>query len=208
MWTNIRNIDIGTNVIKPTGCLSKIYQEGCLGSASAILCNPTKDTLHATFIDSEKKKIIFIPPYHNDTNMINLSSQLDLLGIKNFCGKYSGPLDLMQYKAVVHIPYAWSNLALFEAFHLGIVYFIPSPSFLNKISQGKNFFWSPPFISSAFHLSEWYCHEYNDLFIYFNSWDDLKLKINQTNFGEWKKKLIAHSKIHTEQTLNSWKKIL
>ena len=46
--------------------------------------------------------------------MMNLKNQIEMLGFKAYTGKYDGPCDLTNYKAVVHIPYAWSNLAFFE----------------------------------------------------------------------------------------------
>ena len=103
---HIRNIDIGGKVITPTGGISQTYNNFL-----------EKPNLNNT---------LFVPPYHNDTKMMNLKQQLENIGLKAYTGKYNGPLDLTNYKAVVHIPYAWSNLAFFEMFQLGIVYFIPS----------------------------------------------------------------------------------
>ena len=111
------------------------------------------------------------------------------------------------YKAVVHIPYAWSNLAFFEMFQLPIVYFIPSIVFLRKIVQGKNFFWSPPFIDKVLTISEWYSPKYKDLLIYFNSWEDLKIKITTLNYMDHKLKLKIFGELHKKKTLNQWNKI-
>lgn len=185
---HIKNIDIGNTVITPTGGISEIYN------------NFIKKT--------ELNDTLFAPPYHNDTIMMNLKNKLEELGFKAYSGKYNGPYDLTNYKAVVHIPYAWSNLAFFEMFQLGIIYFIPSISFLSKIVQGKNFFWSPPFVSKLLTLSEWYDDKHKDLLIYFDSWEDLKHKINNINYEEHQLKLKEWGKVHIEKTLKQWITIL
>lgn len=185
---NCRGVDIGNKVITPCGNISNIYNN---------------------FIEKpELNNLIFVPPYHNDTIMMNLSNELNKIGLKNYTGKYDGPLDLKNYKAVVHIPYAWSNLAFFEAFHLGIVYFIPSISFFNELRAGKNFFWSPPFVPNLIQVSEWYNPEYNDLLIKFDSWDDLKHKIDTLNYNEHKLMLKEFGKKYEEKILNLWKEII
>jgi len=184
----IRNIDIGNTVITPTGGISKTYNNFI-----------KKDELN---------DILFVPPYHNDTIMMNLKNKIETLGFKAYTGKYNGPYDLTNYKAVVHIPYAWSNLAFFEMFQLGIVYFIPSISFLSKIVKGKNFFWSPPFISKVLTISEWYNPKYKDLLIFFNSWEDLKIKITTLNYVDHKLTLKAFGEAHIKKTLKLWEQLI
>lgn len=184
----IRNIDIGNTVIPPTGGISEIYN-------NFIKNDELNDTL-------------FVPPYHNDTVMMNLKNKIELLGFKAYTGKYNGPYDLINYKAVVHIPYAWSNLAFFEMFQLEIIYFIPTPNFLFEISKGKHFFWSPPYIQKKLNISEWYNEKYKDLLIYFNSWEELKTKINTLNYVEHKLKLKTFGEVHIKKTLDQWLSIL
>ena len=62
------------------------------------------------------------------------------MGIKVFNGRYNGPKDLAEFAGVIHIPYAWSNLALLEAIQLGIVFFIPSKKFLKYLNNSE--FWN------------------------------------------------------------------
>ena len=184
---NIRNVDIGDLVIKPIGKISNVYNE-----------------FNKTIIDNKKNKFA-IPQYHNETIMMNLSKKLDELNIPNYNGRYNGPLDLQEFKGVIHIPYAWSNLALFEAMQLGIIYFIPSKEFLFELKKDKDFFWSPPYREEILELSEWYCDDYKDILIYFNSWEDLLFKIN---IDYDKKILIEFGKKHEKKYLNIWDKIL
>lgn len=185
----IRDVEVGNKVITPCGNISETY--------------------HKFVEKKELNDIIFVPPYHNDNKMMNLSDQLTNLGIKNFNGRYDGPMDLLNYKCVVHIPYAWSNLAFFESFHLGVVYFIPSTNLLFELSTNHNFwFQNKNLIYKNIKLSEWYNPDYDNLLIKFDSWEDLKNKINSLNYEEHKLKLKEFGKKHEENILNSWKLLL
>ena len=191
----IKNVNFGNDITKPIGILS--------GRVWNYKSNPDK-------IINEKKisDLFFVPPYHNDTIMMNLPKKLKELGINSFSGRYNGPLELADFKAVIHIPYAWSNLALFEAFQLGIIYFIPSKKFMEQISKTKNFFWSPPFRRNLLHLSEWYNNENKELFVFFDSWEDLKNKVKNTNYQEKKDIILKFGEDHKNKTLNKWKNLL
>lgn len=184
---NIKNIDIGDLIIKPIGKISKIY-----------------DNLNKTILNN-KKNLYVVPQYHNETIMMNLSEKLKELNILNYNGRYNGPLDLQEFKGVIHIPYAWSNLALFESIHLGIQYFIPSINFLCEIKKDKNFWFQPPFNVDMLNLSEWYSTDNQEIFVYFDSWEDLIYKIN---IDRDKEILINFGKNHETKYLNMWEKII
>lgn len=186
---HIRNVDIGDIVLKPVGNVSSVYNNNFI----------------ETPVDN-KKNTLFIPPYHNDKSC-NVEEHLNTLGIPCYIGRYRGPLDLVNFKGVVHIPYAWSNLALFEALSLGIIYFIPTERFLLELSH-HNFFWSPPFRKEVLHLSEWYHADHKELFVFFDSWEDLAVKINSTNFDEIRSKMKDFYSKHKETHLNQWKQFI
>lgn len=191
----IKKVNFGNDITKPIGILSdKVW---------SYKSNPNR-----LLNDNPIKDIFFIPPYHNDTKMMNLSQQLTNLGILNYSGRYNGPLELSDFKGVIHIPYAWSNLALFEAFQLGIIYFIPSLTFMKQLSQNRKFFWSPPFNKNLLYLSEWYCEENKDMFVYFDNWKDLQEKILTLDYEVKKNKILEFGKNHKEQMLNKWKKLI
>ena len=234
---HIRKLDIGDECIKPIGQISDIY-----------------NTYTSTTIENKQNTFI-IGPYHNDNIMIDLKSKVESLGIKVFNGRYNGPKDLAEFAGVIHIPYAWSNLALFEAIQQKIVIFIPSLNFLKKLIhldvnplykcfnsssviffdlpffkiikkiiftfikyliekfypnnlKKRNFFWSPPLIEEQLHLSEWYCKDFKDALIYFDSWDDLKHKISNLDFNKQKSILKQIGKKHEEEMLNKWKQYI
>ena len=70
------------------------------------------------------------------------------------------------------------------------------------------FFWSPPLREDVLHLSEWYCNEFEEALIYFDSWKDLKKKINTLDFNKQKSILKKIGKKHEEETLEKWKKYI
>lgn len=188
IYCKLRGIDIGNLVIPPSGGISNIYNDLCIQ-------------------DDKNNDVVFVPPYNNDTKMMNLCQKIQDLGFRCYCGKYNGPVDLTNYKCVVHIPYAWSNLAFFEMFTLGIVYFIPSLHFFFQIMK-QRFYWSPPFLPYYLYKSEWYNDRYSDLLIYFDSWEDLSNKIKNTDYISLKNKLKDFGKDHINHTLDSWSDIL
>lgn len=192
----LRNVDVGNLCIKPIGKIGDVYSS------------------YTSTIVEDKKNTFIVGPYHNDNLMMNLKSKVETLGIKVFNGRYNGPKDLAEFAGVIHIPYAWSNLAFFEAIQLEIPFFIPSLNFLKyfihtNIDGLKKdcFFWSPPLKENLLHLSEWYCEEFKEAMVYFDSWEDLKNKIDSLNYTEHKKKLRIIGDKHEKDMLEKWRKI-
>ena len=189
---HIKRLSIGNDVIKPIGKIGTLYENYI----------PTN-------VDN-KSKIYIVGLYHNDNIMMNLREKVESLGIRVYNGRYDGPKDLAEFAGMIHIPYAWSNLALFEAIQMEVPYFIPSLTFIKQLAKNPkiNFFWSPPLILDMLHLSEWYCDEMKDIFIYFDSWDDLQHKILSFDREAHKKKLREFGDLHDAKMLQLWKEIL
>lgn len=174
-------------------------------------CNEIKNFSDDDFFpDGQKKSDVFlITRYHNDNYLLDLKAECDSRGIPNFRGEYNGPGDLYGIKGIIHIPYAWSNLALFENWSMGNVYLIPSKNFLLELSRNRNFFWSPPFDRDFIHSSEWYLPEHQDFFIYFDSFNHLKeVSGNKHLIQEKRNKVLEFSKNHSKKSILQWKKIL
>lgn len=183
-YAKMKGVDIGEEVIKPVGFFKAV--ENIQTSI------PPHIVKHETF---------FIPPYHNDKI---LPDQLDKLQIPYYKGRYSGREDLKDFKGVIHIPYAWSNLALFENWDTGLVYFIPSKKFLLQLKNSINFFWSPPFKEDFLECSEWYNPKYKSYFVYFDSWKDLKQKITDTDYKKIKSRVQQFMVFQKKQTIEAW----
>ena len=191
----IKNIDVGEIIIKPIGIKNK-------------------NKFISTKLEN-KNNTFFIGPYYNDNNMLDLASKVKSLGFKVYNGTYNGPYDLAEFAGVIHIPYSWTNFALFEALQLGIIYFIPSLKFLKFLidhplsgDKKNHFFWSPPLIKDMLYISEWYSDEFKDNIIYFDSFNDLKEKINNLNYEVLKNNIKQNGIYHKENMLNKWKTFL
>lgn len=184
LYAKIKGIDFGKDVIKPAGFFQSSMN--------------IRSSIPKTII---KKETFFVPPYHNDAV---LPKELDQLQISYYRGRYSGKGDLKDFKGIIHIPYAWSNLALFENWEEGLIYFIPTKRFLLELKKSMNFFWSPPFKEEFLEYSEWYNPEYRSFFVYFDSWDDLKEKITKVNYNTVSSKVKKFTEIHKQKTLAQW----
>jgi hypothetical protein len=185
-YARSKGIDTGNIVIKPTGKAIK---------NSGISAIPKEIYKPDTF---------FLPPYHNETIFLNASKYYAEMGIKNYCGRYSGAFDLQDFKAIIHLPYAWSNLALFENMYLGIPYLIPSPSFMEKLIRQDNYFLSD---ATKFRLSEWYNEDNLGYFIYFDSWEDLVVKTKTVDFNTRRKEMKKIGDQHAKEMIRRWREI-
>ena len=191
-YAKTKGVDTGTLTIKP--CALNIP-----------IC--TKSSIPSSVI---KNETFFLPPYHNETNFKNLSQFLGELGIVNYCGRYNGANDLADFKGIIHLPYAWSNLAFFENISQGLPYFIPSIKFLEELIEEGNYFF--PNLNSLYHdklysLTEWYSPDHKDIITYFDSWDDLKIKIEQTDFVSKKEEIKENAYLLQQTMLKRWKEI-
>jgi hypothetical protein len=150
---------------------------------------------------------------------MDLSAHLDTLFIPNKCERFAEHIsELLQYKGVICIPYAWSTIALFERMQLGLVTFIPTVRFLMELfTRGApNGWFQPPFHSytpeyfqpEALVLSEWYCEENKDLFVFFDTWEDLQEKVRTTDFIKKTEDILHFSKEHQNEMLARWQYIL
>lgn len=189
---NIRNVNTWSDCIKPIGL--RITNKSKFISQIPTTVN--------------KQETFFVPPYHNDTILLNLQEKLESINIKAYNGRYNGPNDLKDFKGIIHIPYAWSNFALFENLQQEIIYFIPSKQFLLKLASNDNFFWSPTFNAEVLYLSEWYDPNHDKIFVYFDDWCDLIDKINITNYASKKEEIRKFCKTHTEDMINKWRNII
>lgn len=185
-----RNIELGTNLMRPCAFV---------------------DSNNESFIPKEiiRENTFFIPQYHNDSIFMNLQSKCEDLGITSYCGRYNGPNDLKDFKGIIHIPYAWSNLALFENWSIGNVYLIPSKDFLLKMSRQHNFWWQDSYAMDQLHYSEWYSEEHKNCHIYFDDWEDLKNKSTDKELLKmYKENVMKKSDIIKNEAISLIKEII
>jgi len=198
-----KEVDFGSPLcIKPTG----LYPKEGLIPMSQISYTPGMWKVPPSV---NKFSNYFITPYHNDNIFMDLQAQCSSLGIKTHRGFYMGPEDIIGFLGIIHIPYAWSNLAFFENLQNNIPYFIPSKNFILDLSTKGNFFWSPPFQREHIELSEWYNPEHREFIHYFDSWEDLRQKTLDIAEIERKKKIQKDfGEKHLQKTLSQWKTTL
>lgn len=155
----------------------------------------------------EKQETFFLPPYLNETFFMNLSDRCMQLGIPHYCGRYNGPADLKDFKGIIHLPYAWSNLAFFENIALGMVHFIPSrPLLKSLLKQNKCWHTNPHFLlqENQFQLSEWYQPGREEIIVYFDSWEDLQKKIRTTDYSAMQVKIKTYAENYQRTMLQRW----
>jgi hypothetical protein len=156
-----------------------------------------------------KEETFFLPPYHNETIYQNLTKICQELGIPAYCGRYNGPKDLKDFKGIIHFPYGWSNLALFENMALGMPYFLPSAKFLLKLVKEQNYWHQDTALLNrqTVTLSEWYQPDRQEIFTYFDSWNDLKQKIQEVNYPLTREKTKVYAKKLQTTMLERWKTV-
>jgi hypothetical protein len=191
--SQIKKVSIGDFIIKPLGK------------------NSISENQYKTY-SADEKEVFYLPPYHNETKLMKLSDKLHSIGIDNRCERFPNHIsDLLEYKGVVCIPYAWSTIVFFERLQLGLVTFIPTPGFLIELFHTGDWWFQPPFnikYAQNLILSEWYCPENEDMFVFFSSWDDLKYKIKNTNYERKTKLILDFAKKHEEDVLRKWHSII
>ncbi len=181
IYAKRRGVDVGTRIIKPLG-----KKEEHVDVISGI----------PSHIDKANTLLLF--PRLEQNRVTVAMRECAQRNITVWKGEYNGPEDLKGFKGVLLFPYAFSNLALFENLQRGIVHFVPTLRFLKHLGfirrgMGENLQWS-----------EWYFDQYKDVIVYFDSWDDLKRKIETTNYHEMKRKIRVFGQHHRQEMIQKW----
>lgn len=150
----------------------------------------------------------YIPIYHNETKFINLHRHCLALGLRTFHGVHRGADSLKRFKAIIHIPYAWSTWAFFDALVLNVPYLIPTARFLREMQHRPGFWFQTDFDQDLLKHAEWYCDEHRHFTTYFDNWDDLVSKAQTTDWPELRRKIAAFAQDHHDRTIASWETIL
>lgn len=125
---------------------------------------------------------LFVMSYQNEKEFYPLYEELDRLSIDFYSKKkwipkeeYCGPYDIDTCSAILHIPYSWGTIALWEYMAIGKTFILPSLEWLNKSYQTYPlFFQTHRSIESISLFSEWYTEQNRDLFIYFDDLSEIK----------------------------------
>ena len=147
--------------------------------------------------------------------LINLNLSHDVFG-ESFC-RYRDIEHICEYKAVLHLPYQTNTQSLWEYLAYNIIYFIPSKKFIYELIDNASWsYWEEKnrptelFIKSI-ELAEWYISENETLFIYFDSWNELKYKVENITEDELiakHMKISAFMKSSNNVNIDKWKYML
>lgn len=185
-YASERGVNLGPEVIRPLG----------LGAAA-----PTENPVPASVPRSAS---VLVPPYHND-RLFDLAQRCQSFGVAAYCGRYGGASDAATFKAVVHVPYAWSTFALFEHLQHAMAVFVPSLAFFRQLATEPGFFW-PDLRDDRLELAEWFS-PVNDFLVHFDSWEDLERRLHTTELDRVRNATSAAALRHAETTLRAWERV-
>ncbi len=161
----------------------------------------------------KKDDHFYVRDYINEKK-IALTRKLKNLGIHYYSGNYAGSVDLKDFKGMIHIPGVMGNFHLWENIHQGIIHFIPSKELYTSLyTEQKICFWdwtnprnrtSNLPIEEVFANCDWYNEKLAPLFIFFDSFEDLKQKTENIDYAAKKEAIISFHKNHVLYCLNSW----
>ena len=181
-----KGINSGTLTIKPLGSKEKEISNFKSAAPDSV----------------KKEETLFIFPRITPQQVSFVHNHCAQVGLKTWSGVYNGPEDLKQFKGVLFFPYAYSNLALFENLQRGIVHFVPTQRFLLQLG----FVWDTS-LRNNLNWCEWYFPEYEDLLVFFDSWQDLKNKVDSTDYANLKIKIKIYAAQERDQKLQQWRNL-
>lgn len=144
--------------------------------------------------------------------------EYDVYGYDGYA-RYKDENHIAEYMGYLHLPYQTNIQSLWENLGHQIVYFIPSKSFLYTIIFEGWYHWEEKYqkpveiIFKSIELSEWYQEEHADLFVFFDSWEDLTSKYhfyleNNAALIEKKKKIYDYLTTSNQIHLGKWENVL
>ncbi len=189
VWARMHGIDTGDRVIRPLGLRGPAPSAGIIRSSF------------------DKGRSFFVPPYHNDTVFMDLPTRCRQLGITTYSGRYGGPEDLRGFRGVIHIPYAWSNFALFEHLQGRLPILIPAPKFLLSLSRQGGFWWPQLHLLKEYiGISEWYSSDH-EFIVTFRSWRDLRRSVRRLDVDAVLSRMEERAAVHQREVLEGWREV-
>ena len=143
--------------------------------------------------------------------------EYDVYGYDGY-SRYQDEYHISEYLGFLHLPYQTNIQSLWENVGHGILYFIPSKTFLLELISEPWYYWeekckSPDLCRKSVDLAEWYQPENELFFVYFDSWEDLRekrdifLENNATIY--YKKKHISMQLEESNRlAISKWKSVL
>jgi hypothetical protein len=138
-------------------------------------------------------------------------------------------IDLIKAKGIIHIPYEMSTMSIFEQYSMNIPLIFPSKELLIKLHKFKmiNFYGSyvelfqtkivpknlekllgNGWLEKNIKCSDFYDKENMPFITYFDSFQDLPVILNSTDFNEISKKMSEFNMKRRLRVFQSWSRIL
>ena len=146
----------------------------------------------------------------------NLNIDYDVYG--EGYDRFKNNESICEYKGFIHLPYQTNIQSLWENLGYFIIYYIPSKNFITELITQDNswYYWEEKnrpneLLIKSITLSEWYNEQNQELFEYFESWDDLKYKIENTSdeyIIDKKNKIKTFIENSNKSNIEKWKNIL
>jgi hypothetical protein len=187
VYCAFRGVFLHEQVIKPTGVYAKTTQPK----------------------DLPNDPRCFVIPRHNETALLDLTSKLNDIGIPAATFNYTHPSQIVQYKAVVTIPYSWSTLAGFANAGVGLTTFIPTKRFLMELFTAGNWFFPNLGLETAnLDFAENYDPNNAEFYRQFNSWDDLAAQFQLFSKEEAAPKVLEAWQNNYTHQLEKWSDVI
>jgi hypothetical protein len=132
--------------------------------------------------------------------------------------KWGGPRAVAAFRAAVHVPYAPTTFALFEHAQAGLLTFVPTARLLSELARSHALFFqasvhdlvttghaTTELDEALLATTEWYAAENAPCFVYFDTLDELVLKLASTDYDARRRELRAWAHAHTQTTLKRWR---
>jgi len=178
-----RGVEVGRRVIKP-------------GSSQESYTEPFRYKV-PSHIDKANTLFIFPRIYPSQRDIVR--NALATRGIQTWSEDGIATHEIKGFKGVIYFPYNLSTLALFDHTIQGIVRFIPTKEFLRSTGFIRDYS-----LKNNLDMCEFYQDEFKDILVYFDSWDDLKQKIESTDYELLRRKNIEFGKKYQDITLSKW----
>jgi hypothetical protein len=149
-----QKLNFSIPIIKPFICINNDCKTAiACGADTFYLVGKHNESLHA-----DKLAELGVPTYRQDWT----ASIPDLRGVRG----------------VIHLPYVYATRSFIENLAIENVYFLPSAYFLNILRRHPSYFWDGTIVQDHFKgdysLTEWYSPEHTSLFVYFDSFEELR----------------------------------
>jgi hypothetical protein len=146
-------------------------------------------------------------PIYLYMNLLNNQIPFEIYG-RDY-GAYRDITHISEYKCIIHLPYQTNIQSLWENLGYNNVYMIPSRRYIEElITTMADYYWEERRDFKSLDLAEWYQPELSDLFVYFDSIEDLYMKFYNTDFSEKRNNISKYMDYHNVLYIHKWKGLL